>query len=84
MPDPKPATDLSLATIDELLDELKQRHTGLVVIRDRPAKTDEEYHMALDWHGASIAHVLGLIEYGRKRLRARIDDYVDADLEEET
>ena len=62
--------ELERATVDELLEELAKRHTGLVVIqlKDTPGSPDEEEYDFIYFGGFALA--MGLVERTRRRMVA--------------
>ncbi len=60
--------DLSFVTTSEMVEELGKRFAGFAMVGDEVLsssdKADEErYGMTFYRHGASVAHIYGLLEY---------------------
>lgn len=64
--------NLELATKEELIEELKRRTTGLVIVYDFEDKDPNNVCIFLDFSGCSIAHVLGLTNYAQERITEKI------------
>jgi len=60
--------DLSFVTTTEMVEEMGKRYAGFVMIGDEVLSSsdkaeEERYGMVFYRHGASVAHIYGLLEY---------------------
>ena len=66
---------LELATIEDILQEIKKRYNSCVIIYTGRGKKENTVFAGMDF-SASITELLGLMEYGQKRAVDYYTEYV--------
>jgi hypothetical protein len=67
-----PEPDLSLATVDDVLDELQKRYDSVMICAVRSRSESQEEHI-INWRGGALG-AIGLAERARVRINAYLDE----------
>lgn len=78
MADDAPLLDLSLATVAELVDELRRRYDATLILGLRPSKVGDDGEFHLLYHGG-VTQCIGMAERARSRLTNACNKQGDAD-----
>lgn len=80
--EPEADESLSLATVAQLIGELRRRHTAVLVVTDGEIGTEEGVDVTQVWIGGSRVHALGLAEWARQFLVTdAMDTALDMDMD---